>query len=351
MAEKVQRRTPYRVGFVVTLVLLIVAAILTPFGIRSMMNEAGAVTPEERIPYSLTPLLPPNSSDNDYTRLHIDIVAIDEVGHLVTLRVSGTHICRQNCTSQDTVLFFSYGTTARGVDSFPPSESITLPPNLREVSAKFQLPVDGEIQDYPFDKYSLKLAVAVQRTDSSGNVVSLTPDQERGHLVMTLQQHLTRTVMPRPKPIDPSTVQPNAGDIEYLYVNTMTLSRPVYLQILVVLAVLLIAAAAFFAVTLCPFDQLIINTGAVVLGIWAVRSLLLGGFPPDATFVDLALLVSIFTALVGITVRALNHMHERSGWYLLPWHNHLKPKPQAVATDDVTPVSDKTGEAAAPKTV
>ena len=83
----------------------------------------------------------------------------------------------------------------------------------------------------------------------------------------------------------------------------------------------------------------------------AVRSLLLGGFPPDATFVDLALLVSIFTALVGITVRALNHMHERSGWYLLPWHNHLKPKPQAVATDDVTPVSDKTGEAAAPKTV
>jgi len=32
----------------------------------------------------------------------------------------------------------------------------------------------------------------------------------------------------------------------------MTLSRPVYLQILVVLAVLLIAAAAFFAVMLCP---------------------------------------------------------------------------------------------------
>jgi hypothetical protein len=144
--------------------------------------------------------------------------------------------------------------------------------------------------------------VAVQRTDSSGNMVSLTPDQERGYLVMTVQQHLTRTVMSQPKPIDPSIVQANAGDVRYLYVNTMTLSRPVYLKILVVLAVLLIAAAAFFAVMLCPFDQLIINTEAVVLGIWAVRSLLLGGFPPDATLVDLALMVTIFAALVGITV-------------------------------------------------
>jgi hypothetical protein len=96
MAEKVQRRTPYRVGFVVTLVLLIVAAVLTPFGIRSMMSEAGAVTPEERIPYKLTPPLPVGSTNTDYTRLHIDVVAMDEVAQLVTLRVSGIHVCRQD---------------------------------------------------------------------------------------------------------------------------------------------------------------------------------------------------------------------------------------------------------------
>jgi hypothetical protein len=249
------------------------------------------------------------------------------------------------------VLFFSYGTTARGVDGFPPSESISLPPNSREVNARFQLPIDGEIQNYPFDRYSLKLAVAVQRTAPDGSVASLTPDQARGHLIMTIQQHLTRTVMPQPKPIDPSTVQPNVGDARYLYVNTMTLSRPAYLKILVVLVVLLIAAAAFYAVMLRPFDQLIMNAGALVLGVWAIRSLLLGSFPPDATIVDLVLMATIFAALVVITFRALNYVHERSGWYLLPWHNHLKPKPQADAPSDVTPVGDKAGEAATPKTV
>ena len=52
--------------------------------------------------------------------------------------------------------------------------------------------------------------------------------------------------------------------------------RPLYLRIVTVLLVVLIGAASAYAVFLRPLSELIINAGALVLGVWGIRAVLLG---------------------------------------------------------------------------
>src|SRR5207253_10609574 len=91
----------------------------------------------------------------------------------------------------------------------------------------------------------------------------------------------------------------------------MAFSRPLYLQALAVLLVLLVTAAAAYAVFLRPLDEIVINSGALVLGVWGIRAILLGTNVPGFTAVDLALSVVILFLLVAITVRALLYLWGR----------------------------------------
>jgi hypothetical protein len=50
--------------------------------------------------------------------------------------------------------------------------------------------------------------------------------------------------------------------------------RPRYLRVLAVLLVLLIATAVAYSVLLRPPEDLIVNSGALVLGVWGVRAIL-----------------------------------------------------------------------------
>jgi hypothetical protein len=49
-----------------------------------------------------------------------------------------------------------------------------------------------------------------------------------------------------------------------------------------------------------------------VLGVWGVRSLLVGDYPPDSTGVDLVLEAAILLLLLGVGVRAVIYMLPRS---------------------------------------
>src|SRR5207253_11279785 len=74
--------------------------------------------------------------------------------------------------------------------------------------------------------------------------------------------------------------------------------------------VLLVSAAAAYAVFMRPLDQLVLNSGALILGVWGVRSILLGSSVPGITAVDLALSVVILFLLVAITWRSEEHTSE-----------------------------------------
>jgi energy-coupling factor transporter transmembrane protein EcfT len=98
----------------------------------------------------------------------------------------------------------------------------------------------------------------------------------------------------------------------YDVVVALNFFRPVYLQILTVLLTLLIVLAASYGVLLRPFTQIVPTVGALVLGVWGVRSLLVGAYPPDSTGVDLGLEGAILLLLFTVASRAALFMLPRA---------------------------------------
>jgi hypothetical protein len=75
---------------------------------------------------------------------------------------------------------------------------------------------------------------------------------------------------------------------------------------------LLVTAAAAYAVFLRPFQDLIINAGGLILGIWGIRGILTPSRVQYVTAVDLSLAVVIIFLLGAITLRALGFFYQRS---------------------------------------
>lgn len=118
--------------------------------------------------------------------------------------------------------------------------------------------------------------------------------------------------MGEPLPINAQLVPNGAGQYQYLVLTELTFTRPLYLQILTVLLVLLITAAAAYAVFAQPVSQLVVNASALILGIWGIRTILVGGaLLPGLSAIDLSLLIVILFLLVAIAVRMLRVFWER----------------------------------------
>jgi hypothetical protein len=88
-------------------------------------------------------------------------------------------------------------------------------------------------------------------------------------------------------------------------------SRPLYERVLAVLLVLLVAFAAAYAVFMRPLQDLVLNSGALVLGVWGIRSILSPG-TASRTLVDLTLSFVILFLLSAITIRAHQFLFHRS---------------------------------------
>ena len=98
---------------------------------------------------------------------------------------------------------------------------------------------------------------------------------------------------------------------------------------------LLAAATAGYAVCLRPFNDLLINAGALILGIWGIRSILLGSAPSGSSAVDLSLSLIILCLLLVITARVLA-FHGRRAGLTLP-RRRPPPDRDADAPDRPTP--------------
>jgi len=62
-----------------------------------------------------------------------------------------------------------------------------------------------------------------------------------------------------------------------------------------------------------PLHDLVINSGALVLGVWGIRSLLTPG-TASRTLIDLSLSLVILFLLGAITFRALQFLYVRGGF-------------------------------------
>jgi hypothetical protein len=308
---------------------------MTPFAISSVLGD---VVEQGNRTYSIgRTSLPP---DAVHASLHVDLTSLNEFDGSANLRVTLHQSCNVRCPWGDRIYFVSVLNDDRRAEDLPPSQAITLSAAQRDVTQTINLPIAGDPIRYPFDQHILALGIMVEHILPDGAVQRLSPEEARAYLNVSLQARIPRAVMRAPIALDGTQFQAS-GDVEpYAHLDLLTFERPAYVRVLTVLLVLLVTAAAAYAVFLRPLDQLIINSGALVLGVWGIRSIMVGSSAPGVTALDLALSVVILFLLVAITVRTLWLLEERSDWRVLrrrrppaepePPKNKAAPPPDSV---------------------
>jgi hypothetical protein len=308
------KRTPNRIAFLLIAAILIGMVIVLPLAFGSVFDELLSSTESDIYSLPIAPGVPPAETS---ARLNLSFVDIDEAKLLITLRVSGHLICQTTCGFTDRIVFFSLGTQEALTEGMPPSAKLDISAANRVVTDNITLPIRGNPTRYPFDQYEMVLGIGMSRVFPDGTVQALTRDQIAGHLFITIQEQLARESMEPPVSRDPATAADSDDFLQYVALTELKFDRPLHSKVIAVLLVVLIAAAAAYAVFMRPLHDLVINSGALVLGVWGIRSILTPG-TASRTVIDLALSAVILFLLGAITVRALQHTHDEGELLLLP---------------------------------
>jgi len=328
--KSVGQRWPFRLAFVLIAAILIGMAVVLPLALSSVIDEIFNPTESDVYSLPIAPGVPPASTN---ARLHISVVDLDEARLLATLRVSGHLVCQEACGFADRVVLFSLGTNEALTAGMPPSAAINLSTTERVITDTITLPLRGNPSRYPFDTYDMVLAVGMARVYPDGTIQALTRDEAAGQLFITLQEQLPRENMAAPIPLDPDSAADADDFLQYLVLESLHFERPLHARVIAVLLVVLIAAAAAYAVFMRPLHDLVINSGALVLGVWGIRAILTPG-TAYRTIVDLALSAVILFLLGAITVRALQFCYARGEIPLLPWQKRPPAHDLPGADDD-----------------
>ena len=311
--ERRARQFRFRIAFFLTALVALSIVVTLPFSVKSVVDDVlGPVT--GRVVKITRDR--PDASHRNHTKLHLAFVSIDETQLIATIRVSGHHICVA-CDWNDRLLFVSVTQDDLDADGMPPSVPVTLSQTNAEISEVIQLPIRGHPIHYPFDRYSLIVGVVMQRLRADSPPQTLSATEAKGHLFLSLQELLPRQTMLGPFMLDRASIRAPDDPFEYVEAFEVKFERPRYLRVLAVMLVLLIASAAAYSVFLRPLHDLVLNSGALVLGVWGIRSILTPANLYYITAVDLALSVAIIFTLGAITVRALIYVHDEAGMDLM----------------------------------
>jgi hypothetical protein len=302
-------RTGYRIAFVLTAFVVLAVVVTLPFSVVSIVDDLGGSAGGKVIPV-LTGS--PATERLDHSRVHLAFVALDETGLRATLRISGHYVCKAHCDWKHRLVFVSAAADDADAEGMPPSATITLPSPGEAFSQTFDLPIRGHPIHYPFDRYDLLLGVAAEWVHPDGTLDAVPPSEAANQLFLTIQELLPRQTMTPPANVDPESIRSDADPLHYLTALTISFERPRYVRVLAVLLVLLIAAAAAYSVFLRPLQDLFVNSGALVLGVWGIRGIVVPGNMYYITAMDMALSMVIIFLLGAITVRTLMFLHERS---------------------------------------
>jgi hypothetical protein len=312
-AEQRARRLRFRIAFFLTSLVALSVLVTLPFSVKSVVDDIlGPVT--GRVVKITRDR--PDAAHPNHTKLHMAFVSIDETQLLASIRVSGHHVCVA-CDWSDRVLFVSVTPDDLDADGMPPSVSVTLPQSSAEISQVIELPVRGHPIHYPFDSYRLVVGVVLQRLRGNTPPQTLSAAEARGHLFLSVQELLPRQTMSSPFMLDRASIRAADDPFEYVEAFEMGFERPRYVRVLAVMLVLLIASAAAYCVFLRPLHDLVLNSGALVLGVWGIRSILTPANLYYLTAIDLALSIVIMFTLGAITVRALIYVHDEAGMGLI----------------------------------
>jgi hypothetical protein len=324
-----QKRLHHHIAFFAISTLLLFVVVTLPFTVTSAFQDVLG-SPNSRV-FNI-PCGKKADEAPEHSHVRIVISSIDELDRLLTMRV---YIRSDFISTSDwkerIVLFAVHGT---GEDAeLPPSVSVDFPSSEFCSTQSVQLPIDGQPLRYPFDSYELNLGIIMQRVNNDGRVETMSPDKTRGRIFVELSEHLPRQSMGTPTDIDPTQVKGPNSKTRYSYVERITLHRPLYLKVMSILLVLLVAAAASYAVFMRPLSELIVNSGALVLGVWGIRAILVAGSSSFVSAVDIALATVILFLLMAISARALDFFKNKCE-VSLPWWAHKPERTCAEVSEE-----------------
>ena len=294
------RRRYYRTAAVLLAAIVTAAVAMAPLTFWDMLN--GVVGPPGGRPQALLPPSPVPPSPTR-THLHVAIIALDELRQRASLEVSGHHVCAPACTWSDRVVLSALDDA--DAEGLPPSASVTLPPTAIDITTTVELPIAGTPLRYPFDSYVLTLGIIHQRVYPDGRTQVLTPTEAPGHLFTSLQERLPLFVMEPPVALAPETAGEHERPWTYPSVFAVRFERPLYLRILATFLVLLMGTTAAYVVFLRPLDEIVVNQGALILGVWGIRSILVADGHPFFSALELSLSMVVLFMLVVTAIRVL----------------------------------------------
>lgn len=337
-AEGTEPRRPRplrsQVAFFLTALVTLALVVTLPFSVKSVVDDILGAATGRVFPITSPgseqagPAVPERlrSRDTSYTRLHLAVIAIDEVQLLATIRVSGHHRC-PDCAFSHRVRLVAIADDDAAADGLPPSAAITLTAKDFVASETVQLPLRGHPIHYPFDRYQMVLAVAYQRLYPDGRREPIVASQTDDRLFLSFQELLPRNTMIGPVTVDPRLVRASDDPFEYGHAFEVRFERPPYVRVLAVMLVVLIASAAAYSVFLRPLPDLVINAGALVLGVWGIRAILTPSSINYMTAVDLALSLVIIFVLGALAIRALMFVHDEAQMSILRRRpRHIRPR-------------------------
>ncbi|MHB1209832.1 MAG: hypothetical protein ACYC1I_09020 [Acidimicrobiales bacterium] len=298
-------RHAYRLGLVVAAGSVLISLILTPFAFMSLYSAFQHPSGDHGFD-----VMRPTLLHGEWTKLNVSAISIDEVAGEIVMRVSGFHNCPTRCNGVQRVQLFSVHSDPSGALGAPPSATIEIPADSSEIEQQVTLPISGNLSRYPFDSYRLLLGATFSNVNPSGAPTPIAPTTAHDQLAFSVSNAIARISLATPRIL--SAHEYDSTGAQYDAVVSLDFSRPLYLRILTVLLTLLIVLAAAYGVLFRPFTQIVPTVGALVLGVWGVRSLLVGSYPPDSTGVDLVLEGSILLLLLTVAVRAVAFMLPRA---------------------------------------
>jgi hypothetical protein len=298
-------RHAYRAGLLVAMASVAISLVLLPFALSSLLSAYQH--PVGQRGYDLAKL---HTLSGEWTKLNVAAVSISEVANSMTLRVTGFHHCSTSCAGVERVQFYSVHADPKGALGAPPSSYVDLPRNASEINKLITLPITGDLIDYPFDHYQLLLGVTFSKVTTSGTTIPLDRTATKAGLELSVDNTIARLSLAAPSSVQPAKYQ--STGIAYDSITSLNFSRPIYLEILTILLTMLIMLAAGYGVLFRPFTQIIPTVGGLVLGVWGIRSLLVGSYPPDSTGVDLVLEAGILLLLLAVGIRAVFFMWPRT---------------------------------------
>jgi hypothetical protein len=294
--------------------IVLAVVVMLPFAATSLFDDLFNSVASQV--YTVSGERKPGSAQGQ-TQVHVGVVDLDESRLRATLRVTAHRQCPSTCQSGIRVVLFSVGMDEDATAGMPPSAHIDLAADQAMVSESVDLPIHGHPTLYPYDAYNLRLGVGLGEMAPNQPVRPLTRQEGQGLLWMTLQEVLPRENMATPVPASPGDSEVATDPYPLQAVTVLHFMRPTHERVLAVLLVVLVAAAAAYAVFMRPLNDLVMNSGGLVLGVWGIRSLLTPG-TASRTLIDLALSLVILFLLGAITFRALEFLYRRGGFRRRP---------------------------------